>query len=238
MRLRVAFGEDRAKLGARALKDELVRLYEVEIVAGARKVTLERKTVRRSSATSAASTSWCSPPRTARCRGLARGSSALPRPPTSAVIAMTAPSALRTNPKKIRVAVGPVGTVKNCAPRRRREPRAVLQGRGGQPRAPSHPMRPPRAWLSSAAARIHRATSKPSALSPDARPALRHHRRDRHSPHRRAICAHPRHLPPLSLHLHGKQWPPPQDAPLTRASVNAGHLARFLDGTLAGRFRA
>ena len=42
----IGFGEDRAKLGARVLKDELVRLYEVEIVAGARKVTLDGKAVR------------------------------------------------------------------------------------------------------------------------------------------------------------------------------------------------
>lgn len=42
----VAFGEDRAKLGARVLKDELVRVYEVELAAGARKVTLDGKAVR------------------------------------------------------------------------------------------------------------------------------------------------------------------------------------------------
>jgi len=42
----VAFGDERAKLGARVLKDELVRLYEVELAAGARKVTLDGKAVR------------------------------------------------------------------------------------------------------------------------------------------------------------------------------------------------
>jgi DNA replication and repair protein RecF len=42
----VAFGDDRAKLGARVLKDELLRVYEVELAAGARKVTLDGKAVR------------------------------------------------------------------------------------------------------------------------------------------------------------------------------------------------
>jgi DNA replication and repair protein RecF len=42
----VAFGAERATLGARVLKDELVRLYEVELSHGARKVTLDGKAVR------------------------------------------------------------------------------------------------------------------------------------------------------------------------------------------------
>ncbi len=42
----VAFGTERAKLGARVLKDDLVRVYEVEVAAGARKVTLDGKAVR------------------------------------------------------------------------------------------------------------------------------------------------------------------------------------------------
>jgi len=42
----VAFGGERAKLGARVVKDELVRLYEVEFAAGSRKVLLDGKAVR------------------------------------------------------------------------------------------------------------------------------------------------------------------------------------------------
>lgn len=42
----VAFGGERAKLGARVLKDELVRVYEVELALGGRKVTLDGKGVR------------------------------------------------------------------------------------------------------------------------------------------------------------------------------------------------
>jgi DNA replication and repair protein RecF len=42
----VAFGEDRARLGARVWKDDLVRLYEVELAHGTRKVTLDGKTAR------------------------------------------------------------------------------------------------------------------------------------------------------------------------------------------------
>lgn len=42
----VAFGADRAKLGARVWKDELVRIYEVELAQGSRKVTLDGKVVR------------------------------------------------------------------------------------------------------------------------------------------------------------------------------------------------
>ena len=42
----LAFGADRAKLGARVLKDELVRVYEVELAPGTRKVTLDGKAVR------------------------------------------------------------------------------------------------------------------------------------------------------------------------------------------------
>jgi len=42
----IAFEGERAKLGARVLKDDLVRVYEVELSAGARKVTLDGKAVR------------------------------------------------------------------------------------------------------------------------------------------------------------------------------------------------
>jgi DNA replication and repair protein RecF len=42
----IAFGVERATLGARVLKDELVRVYEVELTHGARKVELDGKAVR------------------------------------------------------------------------------------------------------------------------------------------------------------------------------------------------
>jgi DNA replication and repair protein RecF len=42
----IAFGDDRARLGARVWKDDLVRVYEVELTPGARKVTLDGKAVR------------------------------------------------------------------------------------------------------------------------------------------------------------------------------------------------
>jgi len=42
----IAFGDPRAKLGARVWKDELVRVYEVELAQGTRKVTLDGKAVR------------------------------------------------------------------------------------------------------------------------------------------------------------------------------------------------
>ena len=42
----VAFGAPRARLGARVRKDDLVRLYEVEVAPGARKVMLDGKAVR------------------------------------------------------------------------------------------------------------------------------------------------------------------------------------------------
>jgi len=42
----IAFGAARATLGARVLKDELVRLYEVELTQGGRKVTLDGKAMR------------------------------------------------------------------------------------------------------------------------------------------------------------------------------------------------
>jgi DNA replication and repair protein RecF len=42
----IAFGAERATLGARVLKDELVRVYEVELTHGARKVALDGKAVR------------------------------------------------------------------------------------------------------------------------------------------------------------------------------------------------
>jgi DNA replication and repair protein RecF len=42
----IAFGAERATLGARVLKDELVRVYEVELAPGSRKVTLDGKAVR------------------------------------------------------------------------------------------------------------------------------------------------------------------------------------------------
>jgi DNA replication and repair protein RecF len=42
----VGFGLDRAKLGARVLKDSLTRVYEVELATGSRKVRLDGKTVR------------------------------------------------------------------------------------------------------------------------------------------------------------------------------------------------
>jgi DNA replication and repair protein RecF len=42
----VAFGRDMAKLGARVLKDNLTRLYEVELAPGSRKVRLDGKAVR------------------------------------------------------------------------------------------------------------------------------------------------------------------------------------------------
>jgi len=42
----IAFGAERATLGARVWKDEFVRRYEVELLPGARKVTLDGKAVR------------------------------------------------------------------------------------------------------------------------------------------------------------------------------------------------
>lgn len=42
----IAFGAERARLGARVRKDDLVRVYEVEIAPGARKVALDGKAVR------------------------------------------------------------------------------------------------------------------------------------------------------------------------------------------------
>lgn len=42
----IAFGGERAKLGARVVKDDLTRVYEVEIAAGSRKVTLDGKAAR------------------------------------------------------------------------------------------------------------------------------------------------------------------------------------------------
>ena len=42
----IAFGAERAKLGARVLKDEMVRVYEVDVAPGARKVALDGKAVR------------------------------------------------------------------------------------------------------------------------------------------------------------------------------------------------
>ncbi len=42
----VAFGAERARLGARVWKDGLVRLYEVELAQGTRKVTLDGKAAR------------------------------------------------------------------------------------------------------------------------------------------------------------------------------------------------
>jgi DNA replication and repair protein RecF len=42
----IAFGGERAKLGARVRKDDLVRVYEVEVAQGARKVALDGKAVR------------------------------------------------------------------------------------------------------------------------------------------------------------------------------------------------
>jgi len=42
----VGFGAERARLGARVRKDDLVRLYEVEVAPGSRKVTLDGKAVR------------------------------------------------------------------------------------------------------------------------------------------------------------------------------------------------
>jgi DNA replication and repair protein RecF len=42
----VAFGRGEAKLGARVLKDDLVRVYEVELQPGSRKVRLDGKAVR------------------------------------------------------------------------------------------------------------------------------------------------------------------------------------------------
>jgi DNA replication and repair protein RecF len=42
----IAFGAERAKLGARVRKDDLVRVYEVEVAPGARKVALDGKAVR------------------------------------------------------------------------------------------------------------------------------------------------------------------------------------------------
>ena len=42
----IAFGAERAQLGARVVKDELTRTYEVELVPGSRKVTLDGKAVR------------------------------------------------------------------------------------------------------------------------------------------------------------------------------------------------
>jgi DNA replication and repair protein RecF len=42
----IAFGAERAKLGARVRKDDLVRIYEVEVAPGTRKVALDGKAVR------------------------------------------------------------------------------------------------------------------------------------------------------------------------------------------------
>jgi DNA replication and repair protein RecF len=42
----IGFGGERAKLGARVVKDDLIRVYEVEVAAGARKVTLDGKAAR------------------------------------------------------------------------------------------------------------------------------------------------------------------------------------------------
>ena len=42
----IAFGGDRAKLGARVVKDDLVRVYEVELAPGSRKVALDGKAAR------------------------------------------------------------------------------------------------------------------------------------------------------------------------------------------------
>src|SRR4029079_5554449 len=42
----VAFGAERAKLGARVLQDDMVRVYEVDVAPGARKVALDGKAVR------------------------------------------------------------------------------------------------------------------------------------------------------------------------------------------------
>ena len=42
----VAFGGDRARLGARVVKDDLVRVYEVELAQGSRKVALDGKAAR------------------------------------------------------------------------------------------------------------------------------------------------------------------------------------------------
>jgi DNA replication and repair protein RecF len=42
----VAFGSERARLGARVVKDDLVRVYEVELAQGSRKVTLDGKAAR------------------------------------------------------------------------------------------------------------------------------------------------------------------------------------------------
>jgi DNA replication and repair protein RecF len=42
----IAFGAERAELGARVVKDELVRVYAVQLAQGTRKVTLDGKAVR------------------------------------------------------------------------------------------------------------------------------------------------------------------------------------------------
>jgi DNA replication and repair protein RecF len=42
----IAFGDERARLGARVRKDELVRVYELEVAPGSRKVALDGKAVR------------------------------------------------------------------------------------------------------------------------------------------------------------------------------------------------
>ncbi|HZJ64903.1 MAG TPA: DNA replication and repair protein RecF, partial [Kofleriaceae bacterium] len=42
----IAFGAERARLGARVWKDDLVRVYDVELAHGARKVTLDGKAAR------------------------------------------------------------------------------------------------------------------------------------------------------------------------------------------------
>jgi DNA replication and repair protein RecF len=42
----IAFGRDAAKIGARVVKDELVRVYEVELAPGSRKVRLDGKPAR------------------------------------------------------------------------------------------------------------------------------------------------------------------------------------------------
>src|SRR6188474_640352 len=42
----IAFGRERAKLAARVVKDDLVRVYGVELAPGARRVTLDGKAAR------------------------------------------------------------------------------------------------------------------------------------------------------------------------------------------------
>src|SRR6478752_6024172 len=64
----IVFGAPEARIGARVLKDELIRVYEVTLGSTGRRVLLDGKAASRSRSTSAASTSSCSRPKISHCR--------------------------------------------------------------------------------------------------------------------------------------------------------------------------